>query len=75
MPRKPKKRRKRKSKFFFVFLIFFLNCHLALAAEALLYKEPRPKKDIFETEKKTGEAVTIIDGKKVSYFYDPTNKI
>ncbi len=71
MPRKPKKRR---SRFFFIFLIFFLNCHLALAAEALLYKEPRPMKDIFKTEKKTGEEATIIDGKRVTYFYDPTNK-
>ena len=78
MPLRPKKRRrKRRSRFFFIFLIFFLNCHLALAAEALLYKEPRPMKDIFETEKKTGkigESEFIIDGKKVSYFYDPTNK-
>jgi Tfp pilus assembly protein PilP len=50
---------------------------MALAAEALLYKEPRPMKEIFGTQKKTdeaGQAELIIDGKKVTYFYDPSNK-
>ncbi len=73
MPQNPR-RKKRRSRFFFIFLIFFLNGHLALAAEALLYKAPRPMKEIFETQKKTGEKAIIIDGKKVTYFYDPTNK-
>jgi type IV pilus assembly protein PilP len=71
------RRKKRRSRFFFIFLILILNGHLALAAEALLYKEPRPMKEIFETQKKTGEAAmpeVIIDGKKVTYFYDPTGK-
>ena len=70
-------RQKRRSRFFFIFLILFLNGHLALAAEALLYKEPRPMKEIFETQKKTGEAdktEIIIDGKTVTYFYDPRGK-
>jgi Tfp pilus assembly protein PilP len=70
-------RKKRRSRFFFIFLILFLNCHLALAAEALLYKAPRPMKEIFETQQKTDETDTteiMIDGKTVTYFYDPTNK-
>jgi Tfp pilus assembly protein PilP len=71
MPQNPRKRR---SRFFIIFLIFFLNCNLALAAEALLYKEPRPMKEIFETRNKTGEKAILIDGKEVTYFYDPTNK-
>jgi len=75
MPLKRKKirKRRRKSRFFFFFLIFFLNGHLAFAAEALLYKGPRPMKVLLETEKKSPEAV-IIDGKKVSYYYDPSGK-
>ena len=75
MPQNP--RRKRRSRFFFIFLILFLNGHLALAAEALLYKAPRPMKEIFETQKKTNEAdktEIIIDGKTVTYFYDPRGK-
>ena len=75
MPRSPRK--KRRSRFFFIFLILILNCHLALAAEALLYKKPRPMKEIFESQKKIDDAAkteTIIDGKKVTYFYDPRGK-
>ena len=75
MPQKQRKKRKRRSRLFFIFLIFFLNCHLALAAEALFYKEPRPMKELFETQKKKGEVqAIIIDGKEVTYFYDPRGK-
>jgi Tfp pilus assembly protein PilP len=67
---------KRRSRLFLILLIFFLNCRLVLAAEALLYKEPRPMKGIFNSQKNTGEAgeaTGMIEGKKVDYFYDPTN--
>ena len=67
--------RKRRSRLFLILLVFFLNVHLAFAAEALLYKEPRPMKDIYN-EKETGAAgdgTTMIEGKAVDYFYDPTN--
>lgn len=73
MPRKPII--KRRNRLFFILLIFFLNCQLAQAAEALLYKEPRPMKDIFNQKKtvEAGEDATRIEGKKVDYFYDPTD--
>ena len=67
---------KRRSRLFLILLVFFLNCHLVLAADALLYKEPRPMNDIIDSPKKTGEAGegnNIIEGKKVDYFYDPRN--
>ena len=74
MPRIP--RIKRRSRLFLILLIFLLNCQLVLAAEALQYKEPRPMKDIFNSRTKTGEAgegTTLIEGKQVDYFYNPTN--
>jgi hypothetical protein len=66
---------KRRSRLLIILLVLFLNWRLVYAAEALLYKEPRPMKDIFN-QKETGEAgngATTIEGKKVGYFYDPTN--
>lgn len=71
MPQMPRRR----VRFLFILIIVFLNCHMALAAEALLYKAPRPMKEIFQTQPEEGEVQQIIlDGKEVTYFYDPTNK-
>jgi Tfp pilus assembly protein PilP len=74
MPQIPKI--KRRNRLFFILLVLFFNGHLALAAEALLYKEPRPLKVIFDGQEKSGEAgeaTSMIEGKKVDYFYNPTN--
>lgn len=70
MPRRP-----RRSKTFFMLIFAFFHLQQALAAEDVIYKEPRPPADILKArDELSGKKTTTTEKGQTGYFYDPTGK-
>ena len=58
------------------FVLVFFVFEMALASQEVIYKEPRPPKNIFEEDKESGKPEEAVGERKkeITYIYDPTGK-
>jgi Tfp pilus assembly protein PilP len=74
---KPLRKKGRKSSLLLLgFVLVFFAFDMALAAQELIYKEPRPPKKIFKEDKESVKPGAAMGGEKkeTTYIYDPTGK-
>ena len=58
-----------------LFLFVFVHGGLASALQEVIYKDERPLKNLFETQKEGGKKETSTEEEEeVGYIYDPTGK-
>lgn len=58
-----------------LFLFVFVHGALASALQEVIYKDERPLKNLFETQKEAGKKeIPTEEEQEVGYIYDPTDK-
>lgn len=68
-----RKNRKRKGSFLLLIPFVLLLAGQVLAGEDVLYKKPRPMKELFQAEQESAGAAAQESG-QMAYFYDPVGK-